>query len=113
MRSKTRKHLFAWLRILVCVGLLWFVARGVTIQDRVVLADGRGEVVGRIIDQGDRIEIVRTDGAVEHFPKTAIAVDAAGDQQMRPRLLADNDVGRRRDWNHRGIQKATSARRPS
>ena len=51
------KHLSNFLRLAICVAAMWFVLRGVKLNDRVVLRGGAQEITGTVTDVGDRISI--------------------------------------------------------
>lgn len=76
MTPVTKKRLFDVLRLVLCVAALWFVMRGVTLNDEVVLREGNQSKVGRVIDLGtEQLVWEETDGRRAEIPIAAIAVD--------------------------------------
>lgn len=81
MTSKLRKRLIDVLRIAICVVALWIVARGVTLNDRVVLADG--SILVGLAERGDgTVHVSGTDGAARTVPLAEVALDQRGDPQI-------------------------------
>ncbi len=80
--SKTfRKRVFTLLRIVVCVGLLWWILSDVTWNDYATLTDGT-EV--RLLAESDQsIEILDAVGEKRALPRTDIAGHDDDDEQIR------------------------------
>ncbi len=77
MTPRVRKRLFDALRIAICIAALWFVIRGVTVRDHVILADGE-EVVGTVVADADPIEVLLGDGERRDIPLSSVALDEQG-----------------------------------
>jgi uncharacterized protein (TIRG00374 family) len=78
MTPRARKRLFDILRVAVCVIALWIVIRGVTLHDHVVLTDGKTDLVGDVLRDGDPVEIRLLNGETRSVPRREIAADADG-----------------------------------
>ncbi len=77
MTPKIKKRLFDLLRILICVGALWIVIQGVTLDDHVTLVDG-SDLAGRVVSGTDPVEITLTTGETRLVPASQIQVDEDG-----------------------------------
>ncbi len=81
MTKAAKKRWFDVLRVVVCVAALWIVVRGVTLDDHVVLKDGRTELVGiapSADDPGPTAMRRLSDAAVQPVSYADIATDADG-----------------------------------
>lgn len=77
MIKRPRKLLVDTLRVGICVAALWFVVRGVTLRDRVVLRNGT-VVDGVVLDEHDPVRIELRGGQSSVLPLEQIATDDAG-----------------------------------
>ena len=75
------------LRIGICAAALWFVVRGVTLRDRIILQDGR-HFDGVVLSEHNPIQIQLPDGDVSTIKLDAIALDANGAPQITYGLLS-------------------------
>lgn len=87
MTKTQRKRLMDLFRIGICVAALWFVVRGVTLRDRVILRDGQG-VDGVVLDDGDPVQIRLPGGEIHTFEHDRIVSDAGGHPQITYGLLS-------------------------
>ncbi len=78
MTPRAKKRWFDVLRLALCVGALWIVIQGVTIHDHVHLADGRADVVGRIVDDGDPLVVALPSGETVRIAHAELARDETG-----------------------------------
>ena len=81
MTPRAKKRLFNALRIAICAVALWFVIRGVTFRDHVILEEGP-ELVGALIDEGDPVVIRLSDDQQRAVPRADIAVDERGEPRI-------------------------------
>ncbi|MFQ5413634.1 MAG: lysylphosphatidylglycerol synthase transmembrane domain-containing protein [Phycisphaerae bacterium] len=95
MSRRTRKWIVNALRILICVGALWLVGRGVTLRDHVVLSPGGRELVGTITEHADRIEIRLVGGTVETIAPSDVARRDDGTAELTYGLLTAWRSGRK------------------
>jgi glycosyltransferase 2 family protein len=87
MTRRQRKLLMDALRIGICAAALWFVARGVTLRDRVTLRNG--EVLeGLVVAEGDPLRLELPGGEVRTMAADEIAADSNGDAQVAYGLLS-------------------------
>jgi len=77
MIVKTRKRLFNLMRIAICIGALWYVVQGVTIDDHIALSDGH-TITGQVLDESGPIVIQLADGKQTSVDRQQIAVNAQG-----------------------------------
>jgi len=68
--------------VAICVVALWLVIRGVTVDDQVLLADGRTKLVGEVLSDADPVVIRLKDGATRTVARAEIALDADGAPRM-------------------------------
>ena len=61
---------------------LWFVLRGVSLDDYVVLREDGTRVAGLILDRGDRVDIVLASGETSSVLMTDVAVNGDGRPQL-------------------------------
>lgn len=80
MASRGRKTIFNILRITLCVGALWIVAQGVTLEDRATPVGGGPELVGTTTDQGFVVELESGEHRV--IDASEIATDEHGAPQI-------------------------------
>jgi uncharacterized protein (TIRG00374 family) len=78
MTPRKKKWLFGVLRLLICVGALWIVARGVTVNDVLTPADGSPDVVGSIAESADGFTVTLPNGTTNTFLHDEVAVDENG-----------------------------------
>jgi len=79
MTPAAKKRWFDVLRLLLCVAALWFVMRGVSLNDQVVLAEGKHVKVGHVIEIGpETLTWEELDGQHVEMPLTAVAADKHG-----------------------------------
>jgi len=78
MTKRKKKWLFSVLRLVICVGALWIVVRGVTINDILTPADGSPEVVGSIVEHADGFTVTLPDGMTSTFLHDQVALDENG-----------------------------------
>lgn len=91
-----------FIRLAICVAAMWFVLRGVKVNDSVMLLGGVQELTGTVTDLGDRISIQQAgfagrglDGSLRIVALDEVAVD----EQGKPRI----EYGLRTAWrNSRG-----------
>ncbi len=88
MSKRVRKRLFDLLRIVICVGALWIVVRGVTLLDRVTPVGGGPDLIGRVVEQGDSIVIELRDGQRRVLGIDEIAVNEDGSARVTLGLIA-------------------------
>ena len=86
MTKQQRKLLKDSLRIGICAAALWFVVRGVTLRDHVVLHDQ--VLVGTVHSEADPVQIELSDGGIYKIPLNLVATDAGGAPQIRYGLLS-------------------------
>jgi len=77
MTATSRKRLFAALRILICGAALWYVARGVTLDDQLTLIDGT-VLRGLVSANDDLIVVTPRGGRPREFPRRQVAHDPDG-----------------------------------
>ena len=65
-------------RIGLCGIALWFVAQSVSLNDRVVLINDRGELIGSAVVSGTVVAIATTDGASHTLDRADLAVGEDG-----------------------------------
>lgn len=95
MAKTPAKSLSNFIRLAICVAAMWFVLRGVKVNDRVVLLGGVQELTGTVTDLGDRVSIRVLDGSLRIIALDELAVD----EQGKPRI----EYGLRTAWqNSRG-----------
>ena len=70
------------LRVAICVAALWFVLRGVSLDDHLVVREDGTRVAGLIFDRGDHVDIVLSDGRTSRVSISDVAVDADGRPQL-------------------------------
>lgn len=78
MTPRKKKRLFNVIRVSICVAALWLVIQGVTLNDHVTLADGRGELIGTVALQDESVEVVDLDGQTHALALSEVAVDERG-----------------------------------
>ncbi len=78
MKSRKKTILRNILRISICLVALWIVVQGVTLYDHIALKDGRSDVVGRVIDDGDPVLVQLGDAGVQSIPRNEIQTDEDG-----------------------------------
>jgi len=78
---RLKKRLFDAVRIMICVAALWWVARGVALQDSLILRGGV-ELIGRVTQDGDRFQIQTRDGATVSVGREDIATDPRGEPRI-------------------------------
>lgn len=78
MTPRNKKRLFNIARVSICVAALWLVIQGVTLNDHVTLADGRGELFGTVALQDESVEVVDRDGRTHALALSEVAVDEQG-----------------------------------
>jgi len=78
MTPRNKKRVFNVIRAAICVGALCFVIRGVTLDDHVTLADGRGELIGTVTVQDESVEVVDRTGGTRTLALSEVAVDEQG-----------------------------------
>ena len=88
MVPRAKKMVFSSIRVVICVAALWFVARGVTLDDQVTLRDDTTPLHGIIHEDGLRLRIQLADGETRAFERTDIAVDDAGTPKIAYGLKA-------------------------
>jgi uncharacterized protein (TIRG00374 family) len=72
MTPIAKKRVFNLLRALICIAALWFVIRGVTWHDRLVLADGR-VLAGDVSDEPGAIFVQTPAGETLQFSENEVA----------------------------------------
>ncbi len=87
MTKRQRKRLMDLFRISICVAALWFVVRGVTLRDRIVLRDGQ-RVEGIVLSDRDPVQIKFPGGEIRTIATEQIAADANGVVQITYGLLS-------------------------
>ena len=92
MSAGLRRTSVNLVRFAVCAAALWFVARGVTLHDVVVLAGDDARLVGHVQQQPGGVLITLTDGAERRLRVEEIAVDAQGDPQIIARRRQDPEA---------------------
>lgn len=96
MAGASKKHVSNIVRFVVCAAALWFVLRGVTSNDRVVLRDGGTILSGTVTEADGGVRIDMPDGR-ERFVKTD---EIARDDQGKIRI----EYGLKTAWrNSRGV----------
>lgn len=96
MAKTSSKVLSNILRLAICVAALWFVLRGVKINDRVILKAGGQQLAGTVVDLGDRISIQLSDGSTRIVTMNEMALDEQGKARI--------EYGLRTAWrNSQGI----------
>ncbi len=78
MQGRTKKRLFNAFRILICVGALWIVARGVTLYDHVELAARGSHVVGQVTLAEESLVVLLPGGDRRVIALSDVAVDEDG-----------------------------------
>ncbi len=78
MTPRKKKRLFNVIRVSICVAALWLVIQGVTLNDHVTLADGRGELIGTVALQDESVEVIDLDGQTHALALSEVAVDERG-----------------------------------
>ncbi len=81
MIAKNRKHVFNLLRIVICIGALWYVVRGVTVDDHITLTDD-STIAGRVIDDADPIVVLLTSGEQTSIARDQVAVNEQGNLRI-------------------------------
>lgn len=87
MARRPRKLVLDLLRIAICVGALWYVLRGVSLHDHVVLDDGT-TIEGIVRSDSNPLLIELRDGETQSFPFDHIKADSKGIPQVRYGLLS-------------------------
>jgi len=87
MRSRGKRMISNALRVGVCVAALWFVLKGVTLRDRVVLKRDATPLVGTVVEKADSVTVQRTDGDSITVSRDEIAVDEQGQPRITYGLL--------------------------
>ena len=95
MTPRVRKRVFDGVRIALCAAALWFVVRGVTLDDYVTLGDGVTQLSGTIHATGLEVRVEQKDGETRVLAMTEIAVDESGS----PRI----EYGLRTAWRNSKI----------
>ncbi len=81
MRPRIKKTLVHVLRLGICVGALWFVMSGVTLQDHLHLESGE-ELVGAV-QEGEETFVISLDGDRERvIARSAVATDESGEPKV-------------------------------
>lgn len=75
---RSRKRWFNVLRVAICVAALWLVVRGVTFHDQVHLSDGRTQLAGEVLSDGQMLVIRLQGGQTRTLARTEIATEADG-----------------------------------
>lgn len=79
MSPVTRKRLFDALRLLLCVAALWFVMRGVTLNDQIVLRENDQIKVGQVIEvDAEELTWEEIDGQRVTIPIGSLSIDKHG-----------------------------------
>ena len=78
MQGRMKKRLFNAFRILICVGALWIVARGVTLHDHVELAARGLHVVGQVSVGEESVVVLLPGGDRQVIALSDVAVDEDG-----------------------------------
>jgi len=86
LAARMRKILFAMIRIAVCAAALWFVLRGITLNDRVTLRSGES-IEGRIEAEGANIDVRLPGGELRVIPRDEIGVSKNGTPRIAYGLL--------------------------
>ncbi len=81
MNVKTRKRLFNLMRIVICIGALWYVVQGVTVDDHIALTNGQ-TITGQVLDSTDPIVIQLTNGAQSRVAHQQVAVNEQGNLRI-------------------------------
>lgn len=87
MRPRGKKVLSNALRIGVCVAALWFVLKGVTLHDGVVLKQGAVPLTGTVVETADSVTIRQANGQSLTVARGEIAVDNQGQARITYGLL--------------------------
>ncbi len=82
MTALARKRIFAGLRLVVCAAALWFVIRGVTLYDHVILRRDNADWKGTIVKRTDEVVLRLVDGTERSFSKEELAVDEEGNPRV-------------------------------
>jgi len=91
MTPRFKKWVGNVLRLVICVGALWYVATGVTLDDRVLVAAGDRELIGTITNEDDLgVTILLADRTTEVVARSEISRD----KNNAPRI----DYGLRTAW---------------
>jgi len=80
--ARGKKWLWSVLRIAICVAALWFVLRGVTFHDHLILRDQETELVGKVLDDADPLSFQLVDGQLRTVPHEDLVVDADGNPRI-------------------------------
>jgi len=88
MASPGKRRIYNAVRIGICLAALWFVIRGVSLTDTVHLARPGETIVGRVIDDGDPIQIRTDAGEIVSIPRAEIAREIDGSQRIQFGLLS-------------------------
>lgn len=72
LSTASKKRFYLAIRIAVCGLALWFVARGVTLDDRLVAGGGADVLFGTILEEENRVTIVLRDGTTRAFEREAL-----------------------------------------
>ncbi len=81
MAARTRNHLFAVLRAMVCLVALWLVARGVTVHDVVTRVDGT-KLRGEVQEAAETVTVVLASGEQKQFPLAEVARESDGSPRI-------------------------------
>lgn len=87
VRSRGKRIISNTLRIAVCVAALWFVVKGVTLRDGIVLKRGGAPLTGTVIEGVDSVTVREPDGTSLTVTRDEIAVDEQGQPRIRYGLL--------------------------
>jgi uncharacterized protein (TIRG00374 family) len=90
MTPAARKRWFNFLRVAICIAALAYVARGVSLSDRVFLLDGT-VVHGRATESADAVSVRTPAGELHSIPSDRLARDSDG----APRI----EYGLRTAWH--------------
>ncbi len=77
----TRKRLFNLLRIVICIGALWYVVQSVTVEDHIALTNGQA-ITGQVLDTSDPVIIQLPNGEQSQVPWQQISVNEQGDLRI-------------------------------
>lgn len=89
MASRSRKIVTNTLRVVVCLGALWFVARGVTLRDHLTLKSGDEVLVGSVQEQDGGFLVQFSDGTERRVDRSEVAVDNQEHVKVAYGLLAN------------------------
>ncbi len=94
MSAVTKKRVITAIRIAVCALALWIVIRGVTLDDRLVLHDGRA-LSGTVHEEAECITLVAPDGSTRLLTRSDLAVDEGGGPKIAYGLRTSWHAGRK------------------